>query len=226
MGAVGSGPRRVRARGRARGHRRRDGAVRPQVAAADHALDAFGLDRRAASRLPPAPTRARPVAEPQRPLAIPAGVPGQAPPFRQSLAQTILVPFPVQSPLSGDRARRHAGVVPANLRGPRCLGLATRDAQLSARSAGRRHVYVNGRLAGTHRGDYDSFSLDITRLLHRRGPNHLLVGFFDPIGGADEPVGKQVPGTPGGHLPHGIERHLADGVARAGRLQGTSPRWI
>ena len=60
------------------------------------------------------------------------------------------------------------------------------------------HVYVNGRLAGTHRGDYDSFSLDITRFLHRRGPNQLVVGFFDPIGGADEPVGKQVPGTPSG----------------------------
>ncbi len=54
-------------------------------------------------------------------------------------------------------------------------------------------VWVNGHLAGTHRGDYDAFSFDITRLLHEHGPNELVVGYLDPIGGADEPVGKQVP---------------------------------
>jgi hypothetical protein len=59
-------------------------------------------------------------------------------------------------------------------------------------------VYVNGRSAGIHRGDYDAFSFDITPLLHADGPNELVVGFSDPIGGAGEPVGKQVPGAPGG----------------------------
>ena len=57
-------------------------------------------------------------------------------------------------------------------------------------------VYVNGRLAGTHRGDYDSFSFDITRLLSQRGANELVVGYVNPIGGAGEPVGKQIAGAP------------------------------
>ena len=57
-------------------------------------------------------------------------------------------------------------------------------------------VYVNGRLAGTHRGDYDSFSFDITHLIRQRARNELIVGYSNPIGGAGEPVGKQVPAAP------------------------------
>jgi Concanavalin A-like lectin/glucanases superfamily/Glycosyl hydrolases family 2/Glycosyl hydrolases family 2, TIM barrel domain len=57
---------------------------------------------------------------------------------------------------------------------------------------------VNGRPAGTHRGDYDSFSFDITGLLHRGKSNELLVSYVDPVGAAGEPVGKQVPGQPVG----------------------------
>jgi len=56
-------------------------------------------------------------------------------------------------------------------------------------------VYVNGHLVGEHRGDYDSFSFDVTGFLHL-GANELIVGFFDPIGDAGEPVGKQIPGAP------------------------------
>jgi hypothetical protein len=125
-----------------------------------------------------------------------AATPGQAPPFRRALAQTILVPYPVQSPLSGIRRPDAGGwyrrqfTVPAAWPGPDHVILHF-DA-VSWRAV----VYVNGHLAGTHQGDYDAFSIDITRLLHRRGGNELVVGFSDPVGQTGEPVGKQVPGAP------------------------------
>ncbi len=57
-------------------------------------------------------------------------------------------------------------------------------------------VWVNRRLVGTHRGDYDSFALDITRALNRHGLNELVVGYENPVGAAGEPVGKQSAGVP------------------------------
>jgi hypothetical protein len=122
---------------------------------------------------------------------------GQAPPFGQNLAQTILVPFPVQSPLSGIERGDTAGwyrrmfQLPASWTGKDVL-LNFGAVSWAAR------VYVNGQLAGSHRGDYDGFSFDITRLLQRGGANELIVGYVNPIGGMDEPVGKQVPGSPFG----------------------------
>ncbi len=119
---------------------------------------------------------------------------GQRPPFGRNLAQTILVPFPVQSPLSGiergdtDGWYRRTFRVPARWRGQRVI-LNFGAVSWAAR------VYVNGRLAGTHRGDYDAFSFDVTRLL-RRGTNELMVGYEDPIGAAGEPIGKQIAGPP------------------------------
>ncbi len=131
---------------------------------------------------------------------------GEAPPFGRELAQTILVPFPVQSPLSGiERGDsygwyRRTFTIPASWSGSRVILNFGAVAWQAA-------VYVNGTLAGTHRGDYDSFSFDITRLLHKTGRNELLVGFFDPVGAAGEPVGKQVPGP-----PHSIYHTASSGI--------------
>jgi hypothetical protein len=128
------------------------------------------------------------------------GQAGQTPPVGQNLAQTILVPFPVESPLSGIGREdingwyRRTFSVPASWSGQHVL---LNFGAVSWRAT----VYVNGELAGTHQGDYDSFSLDITPLLLRPGQaNELIVGFYDPIGAAGEPVGKQVAGTPTGIL--------------------------
>jgi Concanavalin A-like lectin/glucanases superfamily/Glycosyl hydrolases family 2, sugar binding domain/Glycosyl hydrolases family 2 len=121
----------------------------------------------------------------------------QRPPFGQNLAETVLVPYPVQSPLSGIERQVTAGwyrrtfTVPAQWADERVLlnfGAVSWAAS----------VYVNGRLAGTHHGDYDAFSVDITKLLRPKALNELVVGYFDPIGFAGEPVGKQVPGVPSG----------------------------
>ena len=134
------------------------------------------------------------------------GQPGQSPPVGQNLAQTILVPFPVQSPLSGIERGDQRGwyrrsfTVPSSWTGSRVL---LNFGGVSWRAT----VYVNGRLAGTHDGDYDSFSFDVTRLVHEGRPNELLVGFSDPMGAGGEPVGKQIPGP-----PHGIYHTASSGI--------------
>jgi hypothetical protein len=126
-----------------------------------------------------------------------AGSPGQAPPFTGTLARTILVPFPVQSPLSGIERGDRRGWYRRTFTVP--SGWASQHVMLNFGAVSwSTRVYVNGRLAGTHLGDYTAFSFDLTRLLRRRGSNQLIVGFDDPVGGADEPVGKQVAGVPSG----------------------------
>ncbi len=121
----------------------------------------------------------------------------QAPPFGHRLAETILVPFPVSSPLSGIDRSDTAGWYRRVFRVPSGWGSRRVLLNFGAVSWAAR-VYVNGRLAGDHRGDYDSFSFDITRLVRRTGLNELMVQYWDPIGAAGEPVGKQVTGTPFG----------------------------
>lgn len=124
-------------------------------------------------------------------------LPGQPVPFGAELAETILVPFPVQSPLSGIERGDTAGWYRRSFAVP--SGWHSQHVLLNFGAVSwRASVYVNGRRAGTHQGDYGAFSLDITRLLHRQGQNELIVGFENPIGGAGEPVGKQIAGTPYG----------------------------
>ena len=148
------------------------------------------------------------------------GQPGEAPPFGQNLAQTILVPFPVESPLSGIAREDNWGwyrrlfTVPASWAGSHVIlnfGAVSWAAD----------VWVNGKLAGGHRGDYDSFSFDITRLLAKSGHNELLVRFYDPIGAKDEPVGKQIPGP-----AHSIYHTASSGIWQTVWLEPVSPDHI
>ena len=119
-----------------------------------------------------------------------------APPFGTDLAETILVPFPWESALSGVRRQldsrqahyRRTFTVPADWRagGQRVLlHFEAVDWQATA--------YINGRFAGQHRGGYDPFSFDITPYLKSGDdtPQELVVHVWDP--GNDEAiaVGKQ-----------------------------------
>lgn len=128
---------------------------------------------------------------------------GAPPPFGRDLAERILVPFPVESALSGimrHEARmfyRRRFVVPGNwrvgsdkARGQRLL-LHFDAVDWEAR------VWVNGSAVGTHRGGYDRFSIDITDALHHdqggapSGEQELVVGVDDPTEDGAQPVGKQ-----------------------------------
>jgi len=112
-------------------------------------------------------------------------------PAGRQLPQQILVPFPVESALSGvmqhfDRLwYRRTFEVPADWRGQRVL-LHFQAVDWEAT------VFVNGREMGTHRGGYDAFTFDITDALKSSGAQELIVRVFDPTDQGDQPRGKQV----------------------------------
>lgn len=104
----------------------------------------------------------------------------------------ILVPFPVESLLSGVQQRleetntlwyrRHV-TIPAAWRGKRVrLHFGAVDWQA--------RVLVNGRVVGQHRGGYDRFSFDITDQLRWDAAEEIVVAVTDPTEG-DQPRGKQ-----------------------------------
>ena len=111
----------------------------------------------------------------------------------------ILVPFPVESALSGVGKRVGAGKrlwyrrtfdVPAGWAGRRVL-LHFGAVDWHAR------VWVNGQDIGEHRGGYDPFSFDVTGVLKRSGPQEITVVVADPTDQGAQPRGKQV-NTPRG----------------------------
>jgi hypothetical protein len=104
----------------------------------------------------------------------------------------ILVPFPVESALSGVQTNfdehsklwyRRTFAVPESWRGRRVrLHFGAVD--------WRCEVWVNGQETGGHQGGYDSFSFDITGSLLWKGTETLMVCVTDPTEG-DQPRGKQ-----------------------------------
>ncbi|WP_206185884.1 glycoside hydrolase family 2 protein [Sphingosinicella sp. BN140058] len=105
----------------------------------------------------------------------------------------ILVPFPVESRLSGVARRiepddrlwyRRSFTVPADWSGQRVMlnfGGVDHEA----------HVWVNGAMVGAHQGGFNTFGFDITDQL-RPGENELLVQVVDPNSAGSQPRGKQI----------------------------------
>ncbi|WP_246614261.1 AbfB domain-containing protein [Paractinoplanes bogorensis] len=117
-----------------------------------------------------------------------------APPIGQTLPERILVPYPVESALSGIMRNdnrdlmfyRRTFTVPAGWNGRRVqLHFGAVDYEAT--------VWVNGRQVTTHKGGYDRFEVDITDAL-TSGANELIVRVYDPTDGRGEkqPLGKQV----------------------------------
>jgi hypothetical protein len=110
----------------------------------------------------------------------------------ESFAGKILVPFPVESYLSGVQKRldeqstlwyRRKFTVPAGWQGRRVL-LHFGAVDWAAT------VHLNGHVLGSHRGGYDEFTFDLTPFLHWHRQNELIVAVQDPTEG-DQPRGKQ-----------------------------------
>lgn len=114
----------------------------------------------------------------------------------QLFDKQILVPFPIESALSGlmfdDHSERpyktylyqRKFTVPASLQKKNILlHFGAVDWKCE--------VYVNGILVGTHEGGYDPFYFDISSALKSAGEQELQVQFMDPSDAGGQPVGKQ-----------------------------------
>jgi autotransporter-associated beta strand protein len=110
-------------------------------------------------------------------------------PTGQNLAGVILVPFPMESALSGVMQYhefswyRRLFTVPQRWSGKRIL--------LHFEAVNwRSQIYVNGQSVGIHTGGYDPFKYDITPYLNG-GTNELIVRVYSPEDHGSEPRGKQ-----------------------------------
>jgi len=91
---------------------------------------------------------------------------------------------PLTTPWTADVSPTNAFTVPNNWKGLRLLlhfGAVDYDAK----------VWVNGRQVATHRGGYDGFDVDVTNVLHRSGPQELIVWAEDLTDETFQPIGKQ-----------------------------------
>ncbi len=112
----------------------------------------------------------------------------------QTWAGSILVPYPIESALSGVMKRvseherlwyRRTFEVPPAWKDQRVLlHFGAVDWECV--------VFVNGKELGTHRGGYDGFSFDITDALAPAGAQELVVAVADPTDAGYQPRGKQV----------------------------------
>jgi hypothetical protein len=111
------------------------------------------------------------------------------PPVGQTLPEGVLVPYPIESGLSGIQRHedymfyRRTFTTPSTWDGRRVrlnFGAVTWETR----------VWVNGTQVGTHTGGFDAFSFDITLAL-RAGANEIIVGAYSPVDGNRFPIGKQ-----------------------------------
>lgn len=116
------------------------------------------------------------------------------PPFNKTLAGTILVPFPVESCLSGVAPTASKDIV-KEMWYRQTFGPITIPAQQKlllhfGAVDWLTKVYMNGHLVGNHTGGYDGFSFDVTQYC-QSSTNELLVYVYDPSDTGFQPNGKQ-----------------------------------
>ncbi|EPX63315.1 Beta-galactosidase [Cystobacter fuscus DSM 2262] len=117
---------------------------------------------------------------------------GQQPVFGQKLPESIIVPFPVESQLSGlERHEDHMFyrklvTVPESWR----IGAGQRLLLNFGAVDYHARVWVNGKLVAEHRGGYTAFTADITSALSGSGEQEIFVAVTDTTG-PNQPRGKQ-----------------------------------
>jgi hypothetical protein len=139
-------------------------------------------------------------------------------PRPESWTGRILVPFPVESALSGARRtvgeterlwyRRTFSVPPAWRGKTVLLHFGAVDWEST--------VWVNGRELAVHRGGYDGFSVDVTPALFSGAEQELVVAAWDPTDAGTQPRGKQV------RAPHGIWYTPSTGIWRTVWLEAVN----
>ncbi|MEI7729862.1 MAG: DUF4965 domain-containing protein [Verrucomicrobiota bacterium] len=134
----------------------------------------------------------------------------------------ILVPFPVESALSGvmkpllETQRlwyRRTFQIPEKWKGQRVLlNFGAVDWEAT--------VTVNGKELGTHRGGFDAFSFDITDALKPAGEQEIIVAVWDPTDRGPQAKGKQV------LKPGGIMYTASSGIWQTVWLEPVLPAHI
>jgi hypothetical protein len=119
-----------------------------------------------------------------------AGATNDPVPTGQTLSSQILVPYPMESAISGVMQYhqfswyRRTFMVPPNWNGQRII------LHLDAVNW-RATVFINGQNIGVHKGGYDPISYDITPYLSGSGPQELIVQVYSPVDNGGQPRGKQ-----------------------------------
>ena len=144
---------------------------------------------------------------------------GEEPPVGKDLSEQILVPYPVESALSGIMRhearmwyRRTFDVPEEWKRRHLLLHLDAVDWEAT--------VYLNGKELATHRGGYDAFGFDVTGFLNKDGPQELIVGVWDPTNQGSQPRGKQV------LKPGGILYTPTSGIWQTVWIEPVNPKFI
>lgn len=139
-------------------------------------------------------------------------------PTGQILSSQILVPYPMESAISGVMQYyefswyRRTFSVPTNWNGQRIiLHLDAVDWQSQ--------VYVNGQSVGIHKGGYDPASYDITSYLNG-ATNELIVQVYSPEDNGGQPRGKQT------LYPGGIMYTSSSGIWQPAWLEPVDPSGI
>ncbi|MBX9788430.1 MAG: glycoside hydrolase family 2 [Pirellulales bacterium] len=118
----------------------------------------------------------------------------EPPPIGRELGEQILVPFPIESALSGITRQTERAWYRRTFELPAEWAKSQRNRRIWLRFGAvdwHARVWINGKPVGEHRGGYDPFGFDITDALKPDGPQELVVGVFDPSDAGTQAHGKQ-----------------------------------
>ncbi len=111
-------------------------------------------------------------------------------PANQTLSGEILVPYPMESALSGVKEHHERAWYRRTFTVPE--GWAGQHLLLHMDAVDwESEVYINGQSVGVHRGGYDAATYDITDYLNGAGVQELIVRIYDPTDWGGYPRGKQ-----------------------------------
>lgn len=119
----------------------------------------------------------------------------ERPPIGKDLDERVLVPYPIESALSGIQRHEDHMFYRRTFEVPKAWGTQHAGGRRLALHFGavdyQTKVWVNGTLVKNHKGGYDAFSADVTDALVRKGPQEVVLGVTDYTDQRQQPTGKQ-----------------------------------
>lgn len=114
------------------------------------------------------------------------------PSFGQPLKDKVLVPYPIESVLSGIQKHADFMFYRRTVDIPSDFTAHGQHVMLNFGAVAQEAtVYVNGKQVAKHADGYTSFAADITAALKAKGPQEIVVAVHAPVDGANVMVGKQ-----------------------------------